>query len=326
VERGRTEFHQAVRRLYASGASMRDIAEALGMSHQRVHQIVNGDGEMATPTRRHGVLSRLVRRSRKDCESGRKGSRPAGLVLDRLSVDAREAMSLAAEEAWGLHHNYLGTEHVLLGLLRIEHGLAVRLLPAVGADLERSRAAIRHLLGVAPPTFDTNLRPTGRTKRVLELARQEAKSLRSTHVRSEHLLLGLARESGGLGARILADLGVGYEHLRARVGRAALACSFCGRSGLDVAHLVAGPSVYICEHCTQAADRLDGRGSDQQPEAPLSLVPRDQPAACSFCGKQQADVERLITAGSAAMICEGCLGLCREIQDEERQAFIPGQG
>jgi ATP-dependent Clp protease ATP-binding subunit ClpX len=55
-------------------------------------------------------------------------------------------------------------------------------------------------------------------------------------------------------------------------------------------------------------------------------VPGDQGGACSFCGKERADVERLITAGPAAMICEGCLALCREIQEEERQAFIPGRG
>jgi hypothetical protein len=171
--------------------------------------------------------------------------------------------------------------------------------------------------GKASPASDTSLRPTERTKRVLELARQEAKSLRCTHVRSEHLLLGLAREGGGLGARILADLGAGYEHFRGRVNRAHLACSFCGRSGLDVAHLVAGPGVFICEHCTQAASR--------EPEAPLSLVPGDRSAVCSFCGKRRADVERLVSAGSAA-ICENCLVICREIQEEERQAFIPGRG
>ncbi len=200
-----------------------------------------------------------------------------------------------------------------------EHGLASRLLSAIGVDLERSRAAVRNLLGEAPPASDTDLRPTERTKQVLEFARQEASSLHSTHVRSEHLLLGLAREGGGLGARILADLGVGYQHFRGRVDRVALVCSFCGRSGLDVAHLVAGPGVYICERCTEAASRLDAR-------APLSLVPENRPASCSFCGKQRAEVERLISGGSEAVICEDCLVICREIQEEQGQAFIPGRG
>ncbi len=323
-ERRRAEFHQAVRRLHSAGPSMREIAEALGLSHQRVHQIVSGGEEMPTSTRRRSLLNRLVRRSPRRCEPGGPGT--DHFLTDHFLVDAREAMSLAQEEARALGHPYLGTEHLLLGLLRGEHGLAARLLRALGADLERSRAALRGLLGSTAPAAAGSLSATPRLKKVLDLARQEAKSLRSPHVRSEHLLLGLAREGGGLGARILADLGVDYEHVRGRVDRALLACSFCGRSGFDVAHLVAGPGVYICERCVEAASQLDGP-DDRQAGAALSAVSADQPtAACSFCGKKRAAVDRLIAARAAAAICGECLTLCRDIVEEQRQAFVPGRG
>ncbi len=274
---------------------------------------------MGTPTRRRGVLSRLVRGRQRSCEPSPKGSGPAGLEWDRFHVDAREAISLAEGEARALHHHYLGTEHVLLGLIRTEHGVASRVLAAIGAELEPIRTAVRDLVGEAPPTTVSDLRPTERTKKVLELAALEAKSRHSPHVRSEHLLLGLAREGAGLGARILADRGAGYEQLRGRVDRAGWECSFCGRNGLEVAYLVAGPGVFICGRCTDAAGQ-------PEPEAPLSLVAGRASASCSFCGKRQAEVERLVTAGPTATICEGCLALCGEIQEEQRQAFIPGRG
>jgi ribosomal protein L37AE/L43A len=338
ADRGRTEFHQAVRRLHAAGASMRDVADALGLSHQRVHQIVNGGGEMAAPARRRTLLNRLVRRNDTTCEPGQRGSGPGGLALDGFFVDARDVMSLAQEEARAFGHDYLGTEHLLLGLLRTEHGLAARLLSAIGVDLERGRTAVRELLGGATsmtrpshrgrgtPHPHMPLRPTERLKKVLDLARREAKSSRSTHVGGEHLLLGLAREGGGLGARVLAQFGVGYHQLSERVNRAALACSFCGRSGLDVFRLVAGPGVYICEHCSEGAGQLHDPDEVGEPPARLRIVPGDQAAGCSFCGKRRADVERLVAAESGVTICTACLALCDEIQTAERDALVPGRG
>ena len=328
-DRRRVEFHQAVRRLHSAGPSMREIAEALGLSHQRVHQIVSGGEEMPTSTRRRSLLNRLVRRGPRRCEPAGPGTDhflTDHFLTDHFLVDAREAMSFAQEEARALGHNYLGTEHLLLGLLRTEHGLAARLLRSVGADLEQSRAAVRRLLGSTPPAPADTLSATPRLKKVLELARLEANSLQSPHVRTEHLLLGLAREGGGLGARILADLGVGYDHVRGRVNRAWLACSFCGRSGYDVAHLVAGPGVYICERCVEAAGHVGGPG-ERQAGASLTAVSADHPSSvCSFCGKKRADVDRLITAGPRASICGDCLTLCQDIVEEQRDAFVPGRG
>jgi hypothetical protein len=226
-------------------------------------------------------------------------------------------MARAQEEATALNHSAIGTEHLLLGLLRSEHGVAARLLTAVGADLGHIRMSIEVLVGRGQDTRPPPLPVTPRLKKVLELARQEAKRLHSTHIRSEHVLLGLAREGGGVAARMLAELGVGHEHLRRRVDRAALACSFCGRSGLDAMHLIAGPNVYICDRCVDQAGHLAAGDAPGSTQAPLSVVDQDQTVTCSFCGKQRADVDRLIAA-PVARICTACLALCREIEEEER--------
>ena len=336
AERRRVAYHQAIRRLHSSGASMREIAEALDLSHQRVHQIVNEGEEITTSTRKKALLRRLVGRNRKGCEESRDFAGANGQLLDRFFVDARDAMLLAEEEARALHHDFLGTEHLLLGLMRAERGLAARLLVAVGADLQGTRDAIERLLGRAQPGGSRSPLPaTSRLKKVLELSWREAKESRSTHVRSEHLLLALAREGEGVGARLLAERGVVYEALRRRLDRAPLACSFCARSGLDVDHLIAGPGVFICEHCTGDAARL-GRESERQEAGAvtggLRLVPDEtSSASCSFCGKKLADVDRLVApeavrqpGGDARFavvpsICDQCLAICQEIQQEEQR-------
>jgi len=316
AERTRVEYYQAIRRLHSFGISMRDIADALDLSHQRVHQIVTGGGHMPASTPRNLVQS-LIRRTAKERTPGGKPEDPGRSLLDRFDPDAREALSYAQEEAATLNHSYIGTEHLLLGLLRAEHGLAARALTALGADLEHMRHSIEVRMGRGENAPAPPLPVTPRLKKVLQLARHEAKRLHSTHVRSEHLLLGLAGEGGGLAARMLAELGVGYDHVRRRVERAALACSFCGRSGLDSVHLIAGPNVDICERCVDQAGRLAAGETPGSAHASLSVADQDQAVTCSFCGKRQAEGTRMI-AGPGARICTECLILCEEIQDEER--------
>lgn len=323
AERGRLAYYQAMRRLHASGATMRDIAEALGLSHQRVHQIVNGGGQMDRATPARTLWQRLAHRSDRPCEPGRKPRDPGGNLLDRFYVDARTALARAQDEARGCGHPYIGTEHLLLGLLRTEHGVAAHLLTVLGVEVERTHRAVEGLVGRGAATTEpTPLSPlplTPRLKKVLELARQEARRLHSTHVRSEHLLLGLAREGDGLAARILTEHRVVYDGLRGRVDRAALACSFCGRSGLDVARLIAGPGVYVCEHCIAEASRLADQGASPTPQATLRVVADDPAATCSFCDTHRPQGDRLI-AGPGVLICTACLAICREIQADETRA------
>jgi ClpA/ClpB-like protein/ClpX C4-type zinc finger protein len=325
AEELRIAYHQSIRRLHATGASMRDIADALGLSHQRVHQIVNGGGDVTTsrPKRKTTLLRRLTGRNRKGCD-GPPGTAGAEQALDRFFVDARDAMSLAQEEASLLKHDYVGTEHVLLGLIRAQTGHAFRILGTAGLDLHGTREAIEHKLGRSESGGSAGaVRLTGRVKKVLELALREAKEHRSTHVRSEHLLLALAREGEGVGARILAERGMVYESLRRRVDGAGRACSFCGRSGIDVDHLIAGPGVFICERCAADASRLAAeveRGEAGARQSGLNLTYEESSdIRCSFCGKRRQEVDRLVTDAQGHSICDRCLALCREIQEEERR-------
>jgi hypothetical protein len=233
----------------------------------------------------------------------------------RFLADARDAIVLAQEEARALNHNYVGTEHILLGLLGAEGGLAARALAALGVEASAVRSALEERLvgrGAAePPPGPLSFTP--RSKKALEFAARAAKEDRSVHVRSEHLLLGIARVREGLAARILQELGADHDDLESRLRRAALACSFCGRSGVDVAHLVAGPGVFICDRCIDRGTRVAARERDTTEARPqFRLVPSARRSArCSFCRKGVADVERLVASGAVA-ICDDCLRLARE--------------
>jgi len=335
VEAARAEYHHAIRRLHASGGSMREIARVLGLSHQRVHQIVDEAGEPAPIARKPTLLKRLAAGATKDCETPpttkdcetppttkdceTPPTRLGGQLFDQMGPDAREAMARAQDEARALHHNYIGTEHILLGLLGTDLGLAARLLTRAGADSCGVRTAIEQIIGpgrAEPP--EGAMRLTPRSKKVLQLARQEAKRDHSPHVRGEHVLLGLAREGRGVGATILSKVGTGYHDLRRRLDRAACACSFCQRSGLDVDHLAAGPGVFICDRCTTEAAELITRPQPGPLHAPMTVVPPDQQApTCSFCGKKPTDIDHLVAVPQAS-ICSDCVALCREIQAEEQ--------
>jgi hypothetical protein len=316
AERARADHHHAIRRLHASGGSMREIAESLGLSHQRIHQIIDAGAPEASDEARKSLLGRLSRRG-----AGRgPGARDA---LARFAGDAREVFELAQEEARALNHNYIGTEHILLGLLRAEKGLAARILGSLGVQLAQTRAGLEQRLvgrpAKTPPPGALQMTP--RSKKALELALKEAKVQRSVHVRSEHLLLGIARVRDGLAAGILREVGIDEEAIRRRLGRARCHCSFCGRGGLDVDHLVAGPGVFICDGCVRDATELGAREPARSPSTRLKVV-ADSAAVCGFCGKNAGEVERLV-AGPEALICDECLALCREIHEEELNAPPP---
>ena len=315
AERARLDHHYAVRRLHAAGASMREIAEALALSHQRVHQIIDSGGavEERGRSRRPRLLKRLRQTER--CA-------PPDGPFERFLADARDAIVLAQEEARALNHNYVGTEHILLGLLGAEGGLAARLLAAIGVEANAVRSALEERLvgrgATEPPPGPLSFTP--RSKKGLELAVREAKEDRSVHVRSEHLLLGIARLREGLAARVLRELGADYDDLQSRLRRAALACSFCGRSGVDVAHLVAGPGVFICDRCIDKGLQVATHGKDVVASRPQfrTVPPSRRSARCSFCRKGVADVGRLVVSGAVA-ICDDCLRLARETHQEGRR-------
>jgi hypothetical protein len=316
ADSARADYHHMIRRLHASGGSTREIARRLGLSHQRVHQIIDVDVDVLPPLAQPPTAPQ--RRHTGDQDGTTFGDARHKRLFDRLRGDAREVMLIAEEAARALNHDYLGTEHILLGLLGARHSLATRILLRSGADREAVRAVLERIVGQGleePPAGP--LRLTAHAKKVLSHARKEAGRDYCVHTRAEHLLSGLLRERAGVAARVLADLGVDHDDLRRRIERAGRVCSFCTRSGVDVAHLVAGPTVFICDGCIQDATRLTVEPDPEPGYAELTLVPGDQEdATCDFCGKQRIDVDYLISSPDVS-ICTECLTICREIHHDE---------
>ena len=135
-------------------------------------------------------------------------------VFDRFTEGARRALAMAQESAKELGHNYVGTEHLLLGLLQEEDSPASRLLSQAGVEYPAALRQIERLVGRGDYQFTDSFGYTPRTKKVIELSLYEAKSLNNNYIGTEHLLLALIRERESVAARILQDLGVDLAELR----------------------------------------------------------------------------------------------------------------
>jgi ATP-dependent Clp protease ATP-binding subunit ClpC len=139
-------------------------------------------------------------------------------VFQRFTDQARQVVVLAQEDARELGHAYIGTEHILLGLLRVEDGLAAQALASLALTHDGVRARVEQVVGRGETRKGAGQIPfTPRAKKVLELALREALSLDHDYIGTEHILLGLARENGGVATRILLDAGVDAEGVRSRV-------------------------------------------------------------------------------------------------------------
>jgi ATP-dependent Clp protease ATP-binding subunit ClpC len=138
-------------------------------------------------------------------------------VFERFTERARQVVVLAQDGARDLKHNYIGTEHLLLGLLREEEGLAARALESLGVTLEEMREQVASIIGQGDEVATGQIPFTPRAKKVLELSLREALSLGHNFIGTEHLLLGLARENQGVASRILLDLGVDAEKIHSLV-------------------------------------------------------------------------------------------------------------
>lgn len=128
--------------------------------------------------------------------------------LERYNERARQVLALAQEEAQALYHHYIGTEHLLLGLLREPDGLAARALNRLGVELEGTRATVERLIGRGKEPVQGELDYVPRVRKVLSLALDEAERQDSILVRTEHILLGIVRDGGGAAANILDSFGV----------------------------------------------------------------------------------------------------------------------
>ena len=134
--------------------------------------------------------------------------------FEKFSERARKVLTLAQEEAQRFNHNYIGTEHVLLGLVREGEGVAAKVLSNLGVELNKVRAAVEFIIGRGERAARGEIGLTPRAKKVIELAVDEARHLNHNYIGTEHLLLGIMREGEGVAAGVLESLGVNLDRVR----------------------------------------------------------------------------------------------------------------
>ena len=219
-------------------------------------------------------------------------------MFERFTDRARASLSYAQDEARELGHDFIGTEHLLLGLLREGEGVGAKALGALQISLEETRQRVAEMIGTGSASDPASSPPfTPRAKKVLELSLREALQIGHNYIGTEHLLLGLVREGDGVAARVLVASGADLARVRQQVmellsgsevpigtspqvprglgwgrrRRARLAaCSFCGRRAPDTGRLVAGTDAYICEHCVHdwAHQLSEGKAPGAPPGEP----------------------------------------------------------
>ena len=138
--------------------------------------------------------------------------------MNNFTPRAQQVLALARKEADRFNHNYVGTEHILLGLIKLGQGVAVSVLQNMGLDLETVRIEVEKQVGSGPESkISGNIPYTPRVKKVLSLSNKEAENLDHSYVGTEHLLLGLLREGEGVAARVLPSLNVDINQTRQEI-------------------------------------------------------------------------------------------------------------
>lgn len=149
-----------------------------------------------------------------------QSTQQSGEPFDKFTEQARKALSLAQEEAQGFQHNYIGTEHLLLGLLHEDKSLGAQVLKNLGVELARVRSAVVFIIGRGDRIVLGEIGLTPRAKKVLELSIDEAQRMGHDRIGTEHILLGLVREGEGIAAGVLTSMGVKLEQVRAEILKA----------------------------------------------------------------------------------------------------------
>jgi hypothetical protein len=146
------------------------------------------------------------------------GAEASGDSLRNFTPRAQQVLALARNEADRFHHNFVGTEHLLLGIIQLGQGVAVNVLQKLGLDLETVRLEVEKQVGTGPDQkMLGNIPYTPRVKKVLALADKEAKALNHTYIGTEHILLGLLLEGDGVASRVLQSLEVDVEQTRQEI-------------------------------------------------------------------------------------------------------------
>src|SRR5437867_8511002 len=168
----------------------------------------------------------------------------------KFTEHARHALTLANEEAARFKHSYIGTEHILLGLLREQEGVAAQVLMSLGIESYKVRSAVEFIIGRGDRMVMGEIGLTPRAKKVIELAVDEARRLNHHYIGTEHLLLGLVREGEGIAAGVLESLGVSLDKVRAQV-----------------IHVLSQSSSYTQHEARQATPTTPGAPSGYSPGA-----------------------------------------------------------
>ena len=235
-------------------------------------------------------------------------------MFERFTDSSRQVLVLAQEEARQLDSGFIGTEHLLLGLMREETGIAAQVLAGFDICLPAVRAGAAESIGFSGTAPSGSPPFTPRAKKVLELSLRETLQLGHHNIGTEHILLGLLREGEGVGVQILVGLGVDLARVRQQMSRLLsaghdepdpemevqagsyrrpsfgsriVACSFCGRTPPESGQLIAGDEAFICERCLrQWVGRVDQlrssqgrRGLTQHQLGPPGPQPEDPDAA-----------------------------------------------
>ena len=137
--------------------------------------------------------------------------------MQQFTPRAQQVLTLARKEALRFKHNYIGTEHILLGIIKLGQGVAVNVLRKMGVNLENVSAEVERQVGVGVESSDTDIQHTARVKKVLIFASQEAAQLAHNYIGTEHILLGLLREGEGVAAAVLRQLGIDIDTCRKQI-------------------------------------------------------------------------------------------------------------
>jgi dihydroneopterin aldolase len=140
-------------------------------------------------------------------------------MFERFTERARKVVVLAQEEARHFNHSYIGTEHLLLGLLRLDEGVAAQALASLGVTIDEVREQVASIVGYGEEDPGPQVPFTPRSKKAFELALRESMHLGHNYIGTEHVLLGLVRENEGVAARVLSNLGVEADEVRREVIR-----------------------------------------------------------------------------------------------------------
>lgn len=211
-------------------------------------------------------------------------------MFERFTDRARRVLVLAQEEAHLLNHSFIGTEHILLGLIHEGDGVAAKALELVGITLEDVRREVEETIGLSgsPPVGSPPFTP--RAKKVLELSYRESLQLGHNYIGTEHLLLGLLSEGEGVAAQVLVSLGAGLDETRETVLLLLGAPAEAPRTG---------PTPLRFRRQVSPPSRLGEN-------AAMGIRRRRGTATCSFCGRRPPETGQLF-AGNNASVCEQCV-------------------